>query len=129
MAEVIKNIKLIIIFILAILILNTGLIAQDLTTNLSANQNIINSVTEYVAEVLLNKGNVFPENHNTHHQKQNKQSHNSLFKVQQSVLFRHYPQQTVFAFNIQETKNKYVIENDIRLQNVISEITPRPPQA
>ena len=116
------------LLLVALQILNTGLFAQDFTVSASANQNIINSVTEYVAEVVLNKGNVFPE-HPLHNTKHHKHSHSFLLKVQQYVLFKHIPSTTSFTFYEQNIAAKYVFQNNIRLQDVIFDITPPPPKA
>lgn len=121
-----KHIKKIILVFVAMQILNTGLFAQDFPTATNG-QNVINSITEYVAEILLNKGDVFPEYHQ-HHQKHNKHSHSFLFKVQQYILFKHTAHNTSFAFKEQNLENKYVLENYIRLQEVIFDITPPPPK-
>ena len=121
-----EHIKKVILVFVAMQILNTGLYAQDFPTAASG-QNVINSITEYVAEVLLVKGDIFPEHQ--HHQKHNKNSHSFLFKVQQYVLFKHTANHTNFLFREQNIENKYVLENSIRLQDVIFDITPPPPKA
>ncbi len=59
-----KYLSGLVIVVVALQVLNLGLYAQDFETVPVANgmeQNIINSVTEYIAEVVLHKVNAFPE--------------------------------------------------------------------
>lgn len=62
------HIARIITFIVALQILNIGLFVQDFESLASyssiSDHNIINSVVEYVSEVVLNKINALPENNN-----------------------------------------------------------------
>ncbi|WP_157580489.1 hypothetical protein [Segetibacter koreensis] len=55
-------------FLVALQILNMGLFVQDFDTLNSSStisdQNVINTVVEYVSEVMLNKVNAVPENNN-----------------------------------------------------------------
>ncbi|MBS1626952.1 MAG: hypothetical protein JSR09_07660 [Bacteroidetes bacterium] len=54
----------IIVFVVALQLLNIGLFAQNIPITFTANHqplNVINSVTEYIAEVVLNKKDAIPE--------------------------------------------------------------------
>ncbi|MBS1639354.1 MAG: hypothetical protein JST94_10550 [Bacteroidetes bacterium] len=54
----------IIVFVVAVQLLNIGLFAQNIPITLTANHqplNVINSVTEYIAEVVLGKKDAIPE--------------------------------------------------------------------
>ena len=55
-------------FLVALQILNMGLFVQDFdalnSSSSISDQNIINTVVEYVSEVMLNKVNALPENNN-----------------------------------------------------------------
>jgi len=73
-----------IIAVVALQVLNLGLYAQDFETAPTFNgkqTNIINSVTEYVAEVIMHKKNAFPEKKESSNQS-NQSSHELLFKFQ-----------------------------------------------
>jgi len=79
-----KYIAYFIVALVALQVLNLGLYAQDFETIPAANgrqANIINSVTEYVAEVLMQKKNAFPERKESSNQS-NQSSHELLFKFQ-----------------------------------------------
>lgn len=129
MSDIRKYITNIILIFLSLQILNTGLFAQDYS-GYSTELNIINSATEYVAEVVLDKGDVFPEHHSNHNQpKHHKHSHNFHFKVQQLILFKHTPQATRFSFTKETLVNKFLLADNIRLQDIVFEITPPPPKA
>ncbi|TKK66709.1 hypothetical protein FC093_16885 [Ilyomonas limi] len=73
-----------IIAVVALQVLNLGLYAQNFETALTVNGkeiNIINSVTEYVAEIVMQKKNAFPERKESSNQN-NQNSHELLFKFQ-----------------------------------------------
>lgn len=127
MQQLTKNIKKFFLLIVAMQILNTGLFAQDFLV--AGNQNIINSVTEYIAEVILNKADFFPEHQQHHSHGHHKHHHSLLHKVQQYVLFKHTPSPTSFTFNIKMEVAKYAFENNIRFQSIVFDITPPPPKA
>lgn len=79
-----KYISFFIVALVALQVLNLGLYAQDFETVPTANgkeTNIINSVTEYVAEVVMKKKNAFPEKKESSNQS-NQSSHEGLFKFQ-----------------------------------------------
>ncbi len=76
-----KYISFIIVALVALQVLNLGLYAQDfevMPQYRGKNCNIINSVAEYVAEVVMNKFNAFPEKK----EKPNQKEHDSNFKFQ-----------------------------------------------
>ena len=59
-------------FVVALQIINMGLFVQDFQYNISSSicdQNVINSVVEYVSEVVLNKTNSMPEYDTNNHNK------------------------------------------------------------
>lgn len=79
-----KYITHFIVALVALQVLNLGLYAQEFETIPTTNDkqtNIINSVTEYVAEVLMKKKNAFPERRESSNQS-NQSSHELLFKFQ-----------------------------------------------
>jgi len=79
-----KYISNFIIALVALQVLNLGLYAQDFETIPTINgkqTNIINSVTEYVAEVMMKKKNAFPERKESSNQN-SQNSHELLFKFQ-----------------------------------------------
>jgi len=79
-----KYISNFIIAVVALQVLNLGLYAQDFETVPTVNgkeTNIINSVTEYVAEIVMKKKNAFPEKRESSNQS-NQSSHELLFKFQ-----------------------------------------------
>ena len=124
--RIFNQIKKILLFFVAMQILNTGLFAQDFP--LVANgQNIINSATEFVAEIILNKVDSFPEQQQ-HRHTHNKHSHSFLLKVQQYVLFKHTPTIAYIATIPKSSKNEYAAHKSIQLKNIVFDITPPPPK-
>ena len=76
-----KYLSSFIIAVVALQVLNLGLYAQDFETIPTFNgkqANIINSVTEYVAEVVMQKKNAFPEKKEA----SNQGGHEVVFKFQ-----------------------------------------------
>ncbi len=78
-------------FIAALQILNMGLFVQDfqqLTSSSSSisDNNIINSVVEYVSEVVLQKVNSVPENNNTANKDFQTHKHSAVKMVKQQEL-------------------------------------------
>src|SRR5437763_16817553 len=88
-----KYISNFIITVVALQVLNLCLYAQDFETVPTANDkqtNIINSVTEYVAEVLMQKKNAFPEKKEA----PNQGGHETVFKFQPfKILFSNTQEQ------------------------------------
>ena len=82
-----KYVSLFIVTLVALQVLNLGLYAQDFNTlerdAYGHKPNIINSVTEYVAEVLMNKRNAFPEKR----ERPNQSDHNSIYKFQPFKIY------------------------------------------
>jgi len=79
-----KYISNFLIAVVALQVLNLGLYAQDfetVPTNNGRQTNIINSVTEYIAEVVMDKKNAFPEKKESSNQR-DQSSHELLFKFQ-----------------------------------------------
>jgi len=128
MKQAIKNINKIILIILAIQVLNVGLFAQEFPANSIVNnqQNIINSVTEYIAEVILQKKNSFPESHHNH--QHHKNSNSFLFKVQQFNLINIHHTDIVSFFSPISEKEKYQSIVVLSLPIISFDITPPPPK-
>ena len=123
-----RNIGRFIILIVALQILNTGLFAQDFqalknTTSTGEETNIINSVAEYIGEVVLQKANSFPERKNTgsHHK------HHVTVKAQTIKLIARenylQPSQSpvVLKTTYESLQKPYL--------DFVREITPPPPKA
>jgi hypothetical protein len=88
-----KYLSSFIIAVVALQVLNLGLYAQDFETIPTFNgkqTNIINSVTEYVAEVLMQKKNAFPEKKEA----SNQGGHEFVYKFQPfKILFSNSQEQ------------------------------------
>lgn len=112
-------------FLVALQILNIGLFVQDFELLASpssiSDHNVINSIVEYVSEVVLNKLNALPENNN----KSNKdlQSHKhftvKMIELQKSFIVIQNP---AFSFktHFPLTQNYYY--------RFCTEINPPPPK-
>ncbi|MCW3110883.1 MAG: hypothetical protein JWQ09_5389 [Segetibacter sp.] len=114
-------------FLVALQILNMGLFVQDfqsLTSSSSSisDHNIINSVVEYVSEVVLNKLNAIPENNNKSNKDLQAHKHFVVKIIELKNPYLIVPQFTVEA----ETKFP-VIEN--YYHQFCKEINPPPPKA
>lgn len=114
-----------ILFIIAMQILNIGLYSQNIPTTISESrmeQNIINSITEYIAEVVLKKADAFPENTN------NNQDNNDTFFVKMWAfnLFN----ETATEINFYDTKviKSYSVLTNQKITNYEAEIIPPPPK-
>lgn len=118
------------LIILAMQILNVGLFAQEFPQNSisSNNLNIINSVTEYIAEVILEKTDAFPENQNSNHTKHSKNSNSFLFKIQQFNLFSLDHKSYVSNFKSSSLKIQYCKTSALQYSSVCFDITPPPPK-
>ncbi len=113
-------------FLVALQILNIGLFVQDFQTFLPpsssiSDHNVINSIVEYVSEVVLNKVNALPENNN----KSNKdlQSHKhfavKMIELQKSFIVIQNP---AFSF-----KTHFPLTPNYHYQ-FCTEINPPPPK-
>ena len=75
-------------------VLNLGLYAQDfenIARDKNGNEpNIINSVTEYIAEVVMHKANAFPEKKESPNQSNSSNSHDTLIKFQPFKIAIHH---------------------------------------
>ncbi len=74
------------VVLVALQVLNLGLYAQDFETAKQCSGpefNIINSVTEYIAEVRMQKRNAFPEKK----EKSNQSEHESAYKFQPFKIY------------------------------------------
>ena len=131
MKQATKYITKIILLILAIQVLNVGLFAQEFHNNSVINnqQNIINSVTEYVAEVILEKKDSFPESHHHNNHQHHKNTNSFLFKVQQFNLIHISPTDIVSFFSPISKKAKYQSISMLSLPIISFDITPPPPKS
>jgi hypothetical protein len=96
-----KYLSHLLIALVALQVLNLGLYAQDFElapVSAFADQNIINSVTEYIAEVLLNKVNAFPEKKESSNQS-NQNEHEMLFKFQPFKIMINQAQDLRYALS------------------------------
>src|SRR4051794_35524992 len=101
-----KYVSNFIIAVVALQVLNLGLYAQDFETAPTENgnqSNIINSITEYVAEVVMEKKNAFPEKKEA----SSPGGHEAVYKFQPfKILFRNVQEQqpiiasTIISYNI-----------------------------
>lgn len=82
-----KYLSFFIVMLVALQVLNLGLYAQDFSALerdvYGYKPNIINSVTEYVAEVVMNKHNAFPERR----ERPNQSDHNPVYKFQPFKIY------------------------------------------
>lgn len=127
-----EHIKKIILILVSLQVLNVGLFAQNITeSNLLPNQNVINSVTEFLHEIVLNKTNQYPENNKKDHQNQHhKSQHNSHiknFSVKFSCPKTNFITGIHYVANY--TKQKFLLLNENAYSEIIFEITPPPPKA
>ncbi len=130
MKQAIKHINKIILVILAIQVLNVGLFAQEFPANsvVTNQQNIINSVTEYIAEVVLQRKDSFPESHHHHNHQHHKNTNSFLFKVQQFNLINVNHINIVSFFSPISEKAKYQNIAILSLPIISFDITPPPPK-
>ena len=118
-----------IVALVALQVLNLGLFAQDFETALTANGkeiNIINSVTEYVAEVMMKKKNAFPERKEASNQN-NQSSHELLFKFQPFKIVCNNPQERQYIAT--QTAPNYNIFFLAPYTNCDKDIVSPPPKA
>jgi len=123
-----RNIGRFIILIVALQILNTGLFAQDFqvlkkVTSTGEETNIINSVAEYVSEIVLQKTNSFPERKNTgNHHKHHLPVKAQTIKLIARENYLQPSQSPVVLTTTYESLQKPYL-------NFVREITPPPPKA
>lgn len=115
-----------IVALVALQVLNLGLYAQDFETVSTTNDkqaNIINSVTEYVAEVVMQKKNAFPEKKET----SNQGGHEAVYKFQPfKILFSNIQEQPPI---IVSTVTSYNIFSLVPYTNCSTDIISPPPKA
>jgi hypothetical protein len=115
-----------IVALVALQVLNLGLYAQDFETapaTLDNHANIINSVAEYVAEVVMQKKNAFPEKKET----SNQGGHEAVYKFQPfKILFSNPPEQQQI---IVSTVTSYNIFSLVPYTNRPTDIVSPPPKA
>jgi hypothetical protein len=98
-----------VIAVVALQVLNLGLYAQEFEAVPTVNgneTNIINSVTEYVAEVVMNKKNAFPEK---------KEASNQSSQDGHEVLLKFQPFKILIN---QSQEQQYIITNDAHHYNI-----------
>jgi hypothetical protein len=113
--------------LLALLVMNTGLYAQNFQVATLDGQsfNIINSVTEYIAEVILQKQNAFPEDGKSNPHQQQKHHLHVKAHVVKEVCENKLTQNIKFT-PIAET----ISSSSAYIYNSYTvEITPPPPKA
>ena len=115
-----------IIAVVALQVLNLGLYAQDFETAPTTNDNqtnIINSVTEYVAEVVMQKKNAFPERKEA----SNPGGHETVYKFQPfKIIFSNTQEQQQVIVNAVTSYNIFSLAPYI---NCSTDIISPPPKA
>lgn len=126
------HIKKIVLTVIAIQVLNIGLFAQDVeqyNTSIHQANDVVNSVTEYVAEVLLNKEHNLPDKTKSNSHEHHKSSSNTHIKTTHFKLAIQKSYTNTNAF-CQVVYQQYSITNFIEnLPTIIFDITPPPPKA
>src|SRR4051812_27278853 len=121
-----KYLSSFIIAVIALQVLNLGLYAQDFETVPTVNgkqTNIINSITEYVAEVVMQKKNAFPEKKEA----SNQSGHETVYKFQPfKILFSNSQEQ---QYIIVSTASNYNIFSLAHYTNCSTDIVSPPPKA
>ena len=114
-----------IVVLVALQILNLGLYAQDFTVIQKCNGadlNIINSVTEYVAEIVMKKANAFPEKK----EKPNQSEHESIYKFQPFKIYASNTNQVIDQISVEHLiYSRFIVNVYI---NHTADITAPPPK-
>jgi hypothetical protein len=121
MQSTLKHIKHAILFIIAMQILNIGLFAQDFTYHQSPQENIINSVTEYIAEIVCNKKDAFPEQDTS---PQKHQTH-----LGKHIVFKIYASNAITTLAMPVCKKQFIALKNEKEVTLIKDIIPHPPKA
>jgi hypothetical protein len=111
--------------IVALQIVNMGLFVQDFQYNVSSSicdENIINSVVEYVSEVVLKKKNSMPEDDNNSHKDYQAHKHTVLKLIEFEI------QSLAFSVPPNKETNKAPLKENYYFQ-FCKEINPPPPKA
>lgn len=115
--------------IVVLQLLNIGLFSQNIPVEITSrnmgSSNIINSVTEYIAEVVLKKKDAFPENNNQSQDKSSSATH-AFSKILAFNLFQ-IPT-LIFTFNTEIQVAFFGIYKDKYNPAFVFEITPPPPK-
>ncbi len=127
MANFKKYLSYFIVILVALQVLNLGLYAQDFTIlgrdKDGYKSNIINSVTEYVAEVVMQKHNAFPERK----ERPNQSEHEAMYKFQP---FKIYASNTTQLFELTSVLHRnyanFIVDAYI---NHTTDITSPPPKS
>lgn len=113
-------------FIVALQVINMGLFAQDFQFNISPTSisydNVINSMVEYVSEIVLNHINAMPENNNASNKDMQAGKHFAfkMVELKTQTLLVHVP--------VTKEKVNYPLSVSSHIQ-FCKEITPPPPKA
>lgn len=121
MQTTLKHTKHIILVIIAMQILNIGLFAQDYIYNQSSQENIINSVTEYFAEIVCNKKDAFPEQDTS---QQKHQTH-----TLKHIVFKLYASNAATQVTLPVSAKKFRVTSNEKAVTSIQDIIPQPPKA
>lgn len=115
-----------VVVLVALQILNLGLFAQDIDLVKRQNDNelnIINSVTEYVAEIVMQKHDAFPEKK----EKSNQSDHVPIYKFQPFKIYASTNSQVLPLIAIvRHNYGSFVMDSYI---NHTTDITSPPPKA
>ncbi len=121
-----KYLSFFIVMLVALQVLNLGLYAQDFSPlerdAYGYKSNIINSVTEYIAEIVMEKRNAFPERKES----SNQSEHEAMYKFQPFKIYTS-PQQYTTPVVIAEKQcySGFIVKSYI---NHTSDITSPPPK-
>ena len=115
-----------IVLLVALQVLNLGLFAQDFDVIQQHNGtelNIINSITEYIAEVVMQKPNAFPEKK----EKSNQSDHEVSYKFQPFKIYASTTNQVLsIAAILRRNYGNFVVDSYI---NHTTDITAPPPKS
>lgn len=112
-----------IVLVVALQLLNMGLFNQTFTLQLN-NSNVINSLTEYIAEVIFKKQNAFPENDQ---QNQDKHSHNHHTVKAANFHWITAPKLDFSLLNVQQ-KNIFCLYKSKYYSIIFFDRLPKPPK-
>ncbi|WP_153797433.1 hypothetical protein [Foetidibacter luteolus] len=117
------------VIIVAMQIINIGLYAQDFKPMTAATPgeetNIINSITEYIAESVLQKANSFPEKRNGPHNQSHKH-HLSIKQHNIKLINRENHLQPIQSLSVAVAVSANA---QTPYHNFVRDITPPPPKA
>lgn len=130
MQTLLKHIKKTVLIVVALQILNVGLFVQGFETVDIPNveENIINSVTEYVAEIMLQEKDAFPEtiDDSSSGTSNQKDQHNITVKSPEFKMIK----EDYFSYSINNVSSStfFISFKEKNIADFISEIVPPPPK-